>query len=77
MELVATKLGWVNVETGELVQRIFGLSGARNWDPETNTFDPPLASVKETKAEPDPAPAETEPTKQEKKPAKKKKNKGE
>lgn len=46
MKLVATKLGWVNVESGELVQRIFGLSGAREWDPETNSFDPPLEGSK-------------------------------
>lgn len=46
MELVATKLGWVNPSSGELVKSVRGLSGAREWDKATNEFNPPLEKAK-------------------------------
>lgn len=36
---VATQLGWVDPDKGELLVSIRGLSGAKKWDPKTNTFD--------------------------------------
>ena len=54
--LVRTQLGLVDPVKGKIVVSIRGLSGARHWNKENNTFNPPLESVKPAEPKKEEAP---------------------